>query len=308
MLIGVDWGGTKIEVAALSATNEELARVRAATPRHDYAACLTTIADLVRQVEEAAGGSGPVGVGLPGSLDPRTGVAKGASSTWMNGRRPVPDLEAALGRPVRAANDADCFAVSEAVDGAGVGHRVVFAVILGSGAGAGIAVDGVAHHGPNHSAGEWGHNPLPTPGVTEIPGPACYCGRHGCLERWVSGWSFARDYHQHARVDLPEASLLTATQVMERVRAGDRLAALVWGRYLDRVARGLALVVNVLDPDVIVMGGGMSNVPELYDVLPVLLAAHTFSPCFYTPVVKARHGDSSGVRGAAWLWREGDVT
>jgi fructokinase len=173
---------------------------------------------------------------------------------------------------------------------------------------AGIAVDGVAHHGPNNSAGEWGHNPLPVPDVTEIPGPACYCGRHGCLERWVSGWSFARDYHQHAQVDLGDAPMLTPAQIMERVRDGERLAGLVWGRYLDRVARGLALVVNALDPDVFVMGGGMSNVPELYDVLPVLVAAHTFSPCFYTPIVRAAHGDSSGVRGAAWLWREAATT
>jgi fructokinase len=304
MLIGVDWGGTKIEVAALSEDDEDLARVRAVTPRSDYAGCLAMIVRLVAEIEEQVGSSGRVGVGLPGSLDPRTGVAKGASSTWLNGRRPVEDLEAALARPIRAANDADCFAVSEAIDGAGTGHRVVFAVILGSGAGAGIAVDGVAHHGPNNSGGEWGHNPLPNPDVTEIPGPPCYCGQRGCLERWVSGWGFARDYAQHASVDLNDAQPLTAPQILDRVRSGDRLAAMVWDRYLDRVARGLTLVVNALDPDVLVMGGGMSNVPELYDELPARLAARVFSPCFYTPIVRARHGDSSGVRGAAWLWRE----
>ena len=305
MLIGVDWGGTKIEVVALSDADVEVARVRAVTPRSDYAGCLVTITALVAQIEEQVGESGRVGVGLPGSLDPRTGIAKGASSTWLNGRRPVEDLEAALDRPIRAANDADCFAVSEAVDGAGVGHRVVFAVILGSGAGAGIAVDRLAHHGPNNGGGEWGHNPLPNPDVSEIPGPPCYCGQRGCLERWVSGWAFARDYAQHASVDLNEAPPLTAPEILDRMRSGDRLAAMVWDRYLDRVARGLTLVVNTLDPDVLVMGGGMSNAPELYDELPARLAARTFSPCFYTPIVQARYGDSSGVRGAAWLWREG---
>jgi fructokinase len=209
-----------------------------------------------------------------------------------------------LKREVRIANDADCFAVSEAVDGAGAGHHVVFAVILGSGAGAGIAVAGKAHHGPNNSAGEWGHNPLPRPDVTEIPGPSCYCGRHGCLERWVSGWSFARDYYAHASIDLGQSQPLAPAEIIERMRRGDRLAKLVWSRYVDRVARGLSLVVNILDPDVLVFGGGMANVAELYDDLPGELAEQTFSPCFYTPLTPALHGDSSGVRGAAWLWRE----
>lgn len=202
MYIGVDWGGTKIEAIALDEAGTSLARLRAETPRSDYDGCLAVIADLVPRVEQQAGGTGTLGIGLPGSLDPQTGIAKGASSTWLNGRRVEDDLRSALGREIRTANDADCFAASEATDGAGAGHSIVFAVILGSGAGAGIAVDGRAHHGPNNGAGEWGHNPLPLPDVTEIPGPACYCGRHGCLETWVSGPAFARDYRRHADVGL----------------------------------------------------------------------------------------------------------
>jgi fructokinase len=303
MLIGVDWGGTKIEAAALDADGAVLVRLRADTPRSDYPACLRLIADLVARIEAGTGASGTVGVGLPGSLDPRTGIAKGASSTWLNGRRVEDDLREALGRDVRTANDADCLAASEAADGAGRGYRVVFAVILGSGAGAGIAVDGRAHHGPNNGAGEWGHNPLPLPDVTETPGAACYCGRHGCLETWVSGRAFAREYSAHASLDLDQPVVLSPAAIIERMHAGDRLARLVWARYVDRVARGLALVVNVVDPDVLVMGGGMSNVEDLYTDLPPRLADRVFSPVFHTPVVRAVHGDSSGVRGAAWLWR-----
>jgi fructokinase len=301
--VGVDWGGTKIEAIALEESGRTLARRREDTPRSDYDACLRTVAALVEQVEREAGGQGTLGIGLPGSLDPRTGIAKGASSTWLNGRRVEDDLRAVLGRDIRTANDADCFAVSEAVDGAGEGHRVVFAVILGSGAGAGIAVDGRAHHGPNNTAGEWGHNPLPRPHLAEVPGDACYCGRHGCMETWVSGPSFARDYNRHAHIGLRGTAELRPADVIARLRDGDRLARLVWQRYVDRVARGLAVVVNVLDPDVLVMGGGMSNVGELYDELPQRLADATFSPVFRTPIVRARHGDSSGVRGAAWLWK-----
>jgi fructokinase len=303
MLVGVDWGGTKIEAIALADDGQPIARLRAATPRTDYEGCLATVAAVVNSVEATAGATGSVGIGIPGSLDPLTGIAKGASSTWLNGRPVEADLRRTLGREIRVANDAECFAVSEAVDGAGAGHNVVFAVILGSGAGAGVAIAGRTHHGPNNSAGEWGHNPLPRPDITEIPGPPCYCGRNGCLERWVSGWSFARDYHQHASIDLASSEPLGPVEILERMRQGDRLAKLVWSRYVDRVARGLSLVVNVLDPDILVMGGGMANINELYDDLPERLAEETFSPCFYTPIVRAVHGDSSGVRGAAWLWR-----
>jgi fructokinase len=303
VLIGVDWGGTKIEAAALAPDGSELVRVRTDTPRSDYDACLATIVRLVAQVEAEVHATGTVGVGLPGSLDPRTGVAKGCSSTWLIGRRPEDDLRTALGREVRTMNDADCFAASEAHDGAGAGHRVVFAVILGTGAGAGIAVDGRVHSGPNHSAGEWGHSALPYAHLSEVPGPACYCGKHGCLERWVSGRALARDYREHADIDLVDPAALTAVDVVQRMRAGERLARMIFDRYLDRLARGLSQVANALDPDVFVLGGGMSNVDELYDELPARLGSYTFSPCFYTPVVRAAHGDSSGVRGAAWLWR-----
>jgi fructokinase len=303
MLVGVDWGGTKIEAIAISDNGQPITRLREMTPRSDYEGCLATIGSLVDRVEAEAGASGTVGIGIPGSIDPLTGIAKGASSTWLNGRPVEDDLRRTLRREVRIANDADCFAVSEAVDGAAAGHHVVFAVILGSGAGAGIAVAGKAHHGPNNSAGEWGHNPLPRPDVTEIPGPSCYCGRNGCLERWVSGWSFARDYHQYAKIDLAPAPSLTPAEIVDLMRQGNWLARLAWRRYVDRVARGLSVVVNTLDPDILVLGGGMANIDELYDDLPPRLAEETFSPCFYTPVVRAGHGDSSGVRGAAWLWR-----
>ena len=208
------------------------------------------------------------------------------------------DLRAALGREIRVENDADCLAASEAVDGAGAGYNVVFAVILGSSAGAGIAVGGRAHHGPNNSAGEWGHNPLPIPDVTEIPGPPCFCGKHGCLASWISGRGFQTDYARHTEREL------TADGIIAKMRNGDRLARLVWRRYINRLARGLSLVVNALDPDILVIGGGMSNVDELYTDLPPELARYTFSTVFETPIRKAMHGDSSGVRGAAWLWKE----
>jgi fructokinase len=304
MLIGIDWGGTKIEGVALTPAGEQIVRLRAETPRHDYEGCLRTIADLVARMEAEAGRQGSIGIGIPGSLEPRSRLAKGASSTWLLGRPVEADLRRALGRAVRVENDADCLAASEAVDGAGAGYNVVFAVILGSGAGAGIAVGGRAHHGPNNSAGEWGHNPLPIPDITEIPGAPCYCGKHGCLETWVSGRAFQADYARHAPPETA-AAVLTAPAVIDRLRAGDRLAGLVWGRYVDRVARGLSLVVNALDPDIFVMGGGMSNVDELYRDLPAVLARYTFSTVFETPIVRAAHGDSSGVRGAAWLWRDG---
>ncbi|MBW4023071.1 MAG: ROK family protein [Proteobacteria bacterium] len=304
MLIGIDWGGTKIEGIALTPDGRELSRLRAETPRHDYEGCLATIASLVEGMEAEAGTRGTVGVGIPGSLEPRSRLGKGASSTWLLGRPVEADLRRALGREVRVENDADCLAASEAVDGAGAGYRVVFAVILGSGAGAGIAIGGRAHHGPNNSAGEWGHNPLPMPDLAEIPGSPCYCGRHGCLETWVSGRAFQADYARHAPPEMAAAAT-TAPAVIARLRAGDRLAGLVWHRYVDRVARGLSLVVNALDPDIFVMGGGMSNVDELYRDLPPALARYTFSTVFETPILRAAHGDSSGVRGAAWLWRDG---
>ncbi|MBP7001615.1 ROK family protein [Amaricoccus sp.] len=295
MLIGIDWGGTKIEGVAMEADGRELARLRRDTPREDYGACLATIRELVAELEARTGATGTIGVGMPGSLEPVSRLGKGCSSTWVLGQPVEADLRAALGREVRVENDADCFAVSEATDGAGAGCNVVFAVILGSGAGAGIAVGGRAHHGPNNSGGEWGHNPLPFPDSTEIPRP-CYCGRHGCMETWVSGRAFEAEYERHT------GQRLRAMAIVERMRAGDRLSGLIWERYVDRVARGLATVVNTLDPDVLVMGGGMSNVEELYRDLPPRLAGRIFSTVFHTPILKARHGDASGVRGAARLW------
>ena len=298
MLIGIDWGGTKIEGVAMEPDGRELLRLRQDTPRHDYFGCIRMIKDMIDGLETQTGRSGSVGIGIPGSLEPVSRLGKGASSTWLLGRPVERDLSDSIQRELRIENDADCFAASEAVDGAGAGHNVVFAVILGSGAGAGIAIGGKAHHGPNNSGGEWGHNPLPFPDVTEIAGRPCYCGRHGCMETWVSGRAFEAEYTRHTHEELK------ARAIIEKKRSGDRLCGLLWDRYVDRVARGLATVVNTLDPDVLVMGGGMSNVDELYDDLPPALAKRTFSTVFHTPIKRALHGDSSGVRGAAWLWRD----
>jgi fructokinase len=297
MLIGIDWGGTKIEGVAMQPDGTELVRLREQTPRHDYEGCIQTIKIMVAALEARTGRNGSLGIGIPGSLEPQSGKGKGASSTWLLGRPVFNDLQAALQRDIRVENDADCFAASEAVDGAGAGHNVVFAVILGSGAGAGIAIGGRAHHGPNNSGGEWGHNPLPFPDTSEVPGKPCYCGRHGCMETWVSGRAFEAQYLEHA------GAVLAAREIIEKMRRGDHLCGLLWDRYVDRVARGLATVANTLDPDIFVMGGGMSNIDELCEDLPPRLAKCTFSTVFHTPVVRAKHGDSSGVRGAAWLWK-----
>jgi fructokinase len=298
MLIGIDWGGTKIEGVALTNEGQEILRLREKTPRHDYDGCIRIIVDLVERIEQQTGPNCRVGIGIPGSLEPKSRLGKGASSTWLLGRPVERDLQAALRREIRVENDADCLAASESVDGAGAGYHVVFAVILGSGAGAVIAIGGRAHHGPNNSAGEWGHNPLPMPDFTEVPGEPCYCGKRGCLETWVSGRAFEADYARHTPSDL------TAPEIVARMRNGDRLARLVWHRYINRVARGLSVVVNTLDPDILVMGGGMSNIDELYIDLPPELARYLFSTVFETPIRKAIHGDSSGVRGAAWLWKD----
>ena len=299
MLIGIDWGGTKIEGVAMTPEGKELVRLREDTPRHDYHGCIRVIVDLIARMEQQTGQRGSIGIGIPGSLEPRSRLGKGASSTWILGQPVEKDMRDALQRDIRMENDADCLAASEAVDGAGAGYNVVFAVILGSGAGAGVAVGGRAHHGPNNSAGDWGHNPLPYPHVSEVPGAPCYCGKYGCMETWVSGRAFQADYARHTSQDLKP------WEIIERMRGGDRLARLIWDRYIDRTARGLSIIVNSLDPDIFVMGGGMSNIEELYADLPPALARYTFSPVFETPIRKAMHGDSSGVRGAAWLWRDG---
>jgi len=290
--IGVDFGGTKIEAAALDAQGRFQARVRAPSPR-DYEAGLLTVRDLVAEAERQAGAKVErVGVGGPGSPSPTTGLMRNANSTQLNGRRFPEDLQRALERPVRYANDANCLALSEATDGAGAGARTVFAVILGTGCGAGIVADGKILEGRNGFAGEWGHMPLPWPTATETPGPQCWCGQRGCMELWVSGAGLARD---HGR-DVPGETIVASA------RAGDAEAQASLDLYADRLARGLAVICNVLDPDVIVLGGGMSNVDEIYGPLPGAIAARVFSDTFQTPIRKAAHGDSSGVRGAAWLW------
>ncbi len=281
----------------MSPDRSELLRLRFDTPRHDYHGCIASVVEMIGALEAQTGQTGSIGIGIPGSLEPVSRLGKGASSTWLLGQPVEADLQRAISRPIRVENDADCFAASEATDGAGTGDNVVFAVILGSGAGAGIAVGGRAHHGPNNSAGEWGHNPLPFPDTTEIPGAACYCGRHGYMETWVSGRAFEGQYTAHT------GQILKAAQIIDLKRTGDSLAGLLWDRYIDRVARGLATVVNALDPDVFVMGGGMSNIDELYTDLPPALAKRIFSTVFHTPILRNHHGDASGVRGAAWLGR-----
>ena len=298
MLIGVDWGGTKIEVVALEPDGTELLRIRRDTPRGDYDACLKIVAELIREAETATGREGSIGIGIPGSLEPLSRLGKGGSSTWINGQPVEADLLRIIERPLRVVNDADCFAASEATDGAGAGYAVVFGVIIASGTGAGVAINGRAHHGPNNSAGDWGHNPLPLAKADELPGDSCYCGKFGCIETWLSGYSFTRDFVRHGGAELKPA------EILKLKRAGDLRAIANYERWMDRLGRGLSVVVNTLDPDIFVMGGGMSNIDEMYEDLPGKIAQYTFSPVFATPIVRSKHGDSSGVRGAAWLWRE----
>jgi len=298
--IGIDLGGTKIEAIALSPDGAEIARRRVATPR-DYGASLDAIAELVRELERAADEAGTVGVGIPGTVVPRTGLVKNANSTWLNGRPLGRDLEERLDRPVRLMNDANCFALSEATDGAAAGAPVVFGVILGTGVGGGIVVDGRCLSGANLIAGEWGHNPLPWLTPDEQPGPPCYCGKHGCVETWLSGPGFERDHAEHTGRTLP------GREIARAVASGDPGAVATLARYHDRLARALASLINVLDPDVVVLGGGMSNVAGLAQATSALLPRYLFaagadSDPVVTHVVRAAHGDTSGVRGAAWLW------
>jgi fructokinase len=293
--VGVDFGGTKIEAAALAPDGCFLARVRAPNPG-SYDAAIATVADLIAQAEQQAGARGTIGVGSPGSVSPRTGVMRNANSTWLNGRRFREDLEAGLGRPVRLANDANCLALSEAVDGAAAGLSVVFAVIIGTGCGGGLVVDGRLVEGANGVAGEWGHIPLPWPRPDESPGPACWCGRHGCLETWISGTGLRRDHAERTGQDLGGEAIIAAA------RSGEAGAAISFERYLDRLARGLAVICDIADPDAFVFGGGLSNVQELYERLPALIEPHIFSDGWRARLAPAQWGDSSGVRGAARLW------
>jgi fructokinase len=302
MRIGVDLGGTKIEAIALDDDGVVRARLRHPAPQGDYARTIAAVVGLVGKVEQEAGaGPSPVGLGMPGSISPATGLVKGANSTWLIGRPFDVDLAGALGRPLKVANDANCFAVSEARDGAAAGLAIVFGVILGTGVGGGIVVEGRPLTGANAISGEWGHNPLPWPKDDERPGPACFCGQHGCIETWLSGPGLVRDHRAIAGEALDAAAIVAAAQ------AGQPAASASLARYEERLARALAHVVNILDPHVIVLGGGLSNVARLYRHLPALMKPRVFSDHVATKILAPQHGDSSGVRGAAWLWSVGEA-
>jgi fructokinase len=294
--IGIDLGGTKIEFIALQADGKEVQRHRVATPRGDYDGTVRAIKEGVERVEHELGQSATVGIGIPGTISGVTHTVKNANSTWMIGKPFDQDLSVALDREVRCANDANCLAVSEATDGAGAGKRLVFAVILGTGCGGGIAIDGHVHNGPNGVAGEWGHTVLPWMRADEFPGPECYCGFRGCIETWISGTGLEKDYERATQ------ARLLGKEIVARSAAGEAAAMACLERYEDRLTRSLAQIVNILDPDVIVLGGGVSQVPRLYQHVPTRLRAYVFGKEADTPVLVAKHGDSSGVRGAAWLW------
>lgn len=296
MRIGIDLGGTKIEAVALDRTGREVAKLRIPTPKDDYRATILAIVDLVKQLEEEVGETGSIGVGTPGAIAPATGLIKNANSICLIGQPLNRDLEQALGRPVRLENDANCFALSEATDGAAAGDKVVFGVILGTGVGGAIVIDGKLVTGCNAIAGEWGHNPLPWPDAQERRAPACYCGQHGCIETFLSGAGLERDY---AAMNGDKRS---ASEIAQQAQEGDKPAATILSRYEDRLARSLASIINVLDPEVIVLGGGVSKMNRLYTNVPQIWTPYIFSDVVATRLVKAEHGDSSGVRGAAWLW------
>lgn len=296
--IGVDLGGTKIEAIALDGSGRQLERRRCPTPRDDYQGSIDAIAGLVRGIEADLGAQGSVGVGTPGALSPFNGRLRNANSVWLNGQPLDHDLSDALARPVRLANDADCFALSEATDGAGAGAASVFGVIIGTGTGAGIVVRGHLLQGPNAIAGEWGHNPLPWPRDDERPGPSCYCGKRGCIETYLSGPGLAQDFERAS------GRALTPPGIVAAAGEGNLDAEAALQRYEERAARALASVINLLDPAVIVLGGGMSNLRRLYQNLPKLIPGYLFADGFGTEIRPPMHGDSSGVRGAAWLWND----
>ena len=297
MRLGVDLGGTKIEGRALNESGEELARVRVATPAGDYEGILRALAEVVAQIEEQVGSAQSVGIGTPGAIDPVTALMKNSNSTALNGMPLDVDIEAALGRPIRMANDADCLTVSEAVDGAARDGAVVFGVILGTGVGGGLVANGKLLRGPNGITGEWGHNGLAWLTAEESPGPDCYCGLTGCVETFLSGPGLERD---HAATSGQE---LSAAEIAAAAAGGSDDAMATMDRYHDRLARSLANVMNIVDPDIIVLGGGVSNIASIYEGVPAVWERYVFSDQVLTRLVKARHGDSSGVRGAAWLWQ-----
>lgn len=326
--IGIDLGGTKIEAIAVAEDGHELHRLRIATPVGDYDGTIAALRSLVRDLELRLPHPASVGIGMPGAISPTRGTVKNANSTWLNGRPFVADVEAALGRGVRVANDANCFALSEAVDGAGAGAAMVFGVILGTGVGGGIAIDARIWTGRQSIAGEWGHNTLPRIEPVDLPMPSCYCGRSGCIETYLSGPAMAADHRacsgddpgaptdarSHIVSERPRSALpqkpplvgidhaMDAAAIVEATRRDDAAATATLARYVRRLAKSLASVINVLDPDVIVLGGGLSNIDELYTAVTPLLPSFVFSDDVTTPIVRNRHGDSSGVRGAAWLW------
>lgn len=297
MRIGVDLGGSKIEAIALDEQGEILVRRRVVTPAGDYGAILRAIGVLVHEIEYETNRRGHVGVGGPGELSAHTGLIRGSNTAVVNGRALDADLSTLLARPVRFENDANCFALSEAIDGAGAGARVVFGVILGTGVGGGVVIDGKIVAGRNHIAGEWGHAPLPWMTPDEFPGRRCFCGHDGCIETFLCGPALVRDYASRA------GATVTGRQIAERAAQGEAAAATTLDAYRDRLARALAMVVNILDPDMIVLGGGVSNIAQLYDGLEERVAAHAFTDVLDTKIRRNVHGDSSGVRGAAWLWR-----
>ena len=293
--LGVDFGGTKIEAAALDADGNFLARVRAPNPGN-YDSAIRTVCELINAAESQAGGRGTIGVGAPGSISPRTGVMRNANSTYLNGRRFREDLTTALGRDVRLANDANCLALSEVVDGAAAGSQVAFAVILGTGCGGGLVVNGHLVEGANGIGGEWGHMPLPWPSEAELNATQCWCGQKGCLETWVSGSGLQNDYLRST------GQRLDGESIIEGARRGELQARVAFDQYVSRLGRALAVIVNILDPDTFVLGGGMSNVAELYERLPAAIRSYVFSDSWEAKILPARWGDSSGVRGAARLW------
>jgi fructokinase len=296
--IGIDLGGTKIEGIAISADGDELFRERVPTPADDYQSILQSIGELVNDIETTLHQPGSVGIGTPGAISPASGLLKNSNTVCMNGMPIHEDLQRLLDRPIRIANDANCFALSEAIDGAAAAAEVVFGVIVGTGTGAGVVVKSHVVYGPNAIAGEWGHNPLPWPMDEERPGPVCYCGKYGCIETWLSGPGMSRDYLEAS------GSALDPKQIVELVATGDGIAESCLVRYEDRMARSLAHVINILDPDVIVLGGGMGNIERLYTHVPELWGQYVFSDRVDTQLVPPRFGDSSGVRGAAWLWND----
>jgi fructokinase len=289
MRIGIDLGGTKIEAAAFGRDGAERFRRRVPTPTGDYDATVRAIAELVHAADAATGAQGTVGIGIPGAISPATGLVKNANSTCLIGHALDRDIGAAIGREVRLANDADCFALSEAVDGAAAGARIVFGIILGTGVGGGLVIDQRVVSGPNAITGEWGHNPLPWASARERPGPRCYCGREGCIETFLSGPALTRDHGQGWSAE-------------KIANSSDPPAVAALDRYVDRLARALAHVINIIDPHVIVVGGGLSRIARLYEDVPRALQGQVFSDAVGTKIVPPKHGDSSGVRGAAWLW------